>query len=127
MTLTEMIGQEQVLYFRIQDELMANRTMDEANAKAYAATCLERARAYAAHLTVMELPPYLKVWATDMAASSGKNLVKAHHNYLPWLAAFLVVRYGEAVEHWPVALTELDLERAHDWKIGKRVPTVVTV
>lgn len=127
LTITEMTEQEQVLLFKIEDELVSNRTMDEATAKQYAATCIERARAYATRLMTMSVPLYIQTWAVEMAVATGKTVIKVHHNYLPWLAAFLVVRYGEAVEHWPDSLTEKDLQRARDWKAGKDVPTVVVV
>lgn len=117
MQISEMTQREQVLYFNIQDELVANRTMEESTAAEYAAMCLERARAYQAKIATMLIPLYLTGWASEMAAKTGKALVKAHHNYLPWLDAFLVSRYGEAVEHWPNELTEKDMQRARDWKL----------
>lgn len=120
MTFADMTPQEQVTYFGIQDELVKNSTMDEATAKDYAAVCIERARAYQATIQAMTIPLYLTVWANEMAAKTGKAVVKVHHNYLPWLDAFLVTRYGEAVEHWPATLTEQDVERARDWKTGLR-------
>lgn len=109
--------QEQVIAFNIQDELVAGGTMDEATAERYAGVCIERARAYQAKLATMQVPLYLTVWATEMAAKTGKALIKAHHNYLPWLAAFVVSRYGEAVEAWPAELTERDVQRAREWKL----------
>lgn len=127
LTIAEMTEQEQVLAFKIEDELVATRTMDERTAHEYAAVCIERARAYAQRILTMSIPLYLQAWALEMAATSGKTVIKVHHNYLPWLAAFLVVRYGEAVEHWPDALTEKDLQRARDWKAGKGVPKVVHI
>lgn len=117
MQISEMTQREQVLYFNVQDELVANRTMEESTAAEYAAVCIERARAYRAKIAAMKIPLYLTAWASDMTGRTGKSLVKAHHNYLPWLDAFLVSRYGEAVEHWPDELTEKDLQRARDWKL----------
>ena len=122
--LMAMTEQEQVTCFGIEDELIANRTMDESSAKQYAALCIERARQYAAKVQSMTIPLYLHTWAKDMAARYGKTVVKVHHNYAPWIEAFLVTRYGEAVEHWPDQLSEKDLERARDWKT-KRPPSVV--
>lgn len=116
-TVEAMTEQEQVRWFRIQDELVANRVMDEATAAIYAGTCIERARAYQVKLGAMQIPLYLTVWASEMAAKTGTAVIKAHHNYLPWIPAFLVSRYGEAVEHWPDTLSGRDLERARDWKI----------
>jgi len=117
MTITGMSGQEQVLCFQIQDEVVANRTMDEAAAKEYSAICIERARTYQAKMATMQIPLYLTVWAADMQSRTGKAFVKAHHNYLPWIAALLVSRYGETGEHWPETVTEKDLQRARDWKL----------
>jgi hypothetical protein len=126
LTVATMTQQELVRCFAIEDELVAARTMDEATAKAYAALCIERARGYAARLTTMTIPLYLTTWAAQMAATHGVAEVKVHHNYLPWLAAFFVVRYGEAVEHWPETISEKDLERARKWKQGRQ-PSVVTM
>lgn len=127
LTMNELTDAEQVRYFQIQDELVANRVMDERTAKDYAAVCCERARAYAQHLATMAVPAYLHLWAAEMAAQHQKAAVKVHHNYLPWLAALLAVRYGEAVEHWPATVTEQDIERAREWKVGKRVPSAVSI
>lgn len=90
MDLTQMTEQEQVQYFTIQDDLAANRTMEEGPAAAYAAVCIERARAYQAKISTLAVPLYLTQWAMEMAAKTGKARVKAHHNYLPWLAAQLM-------------------------------------
>lgn len=108
---------EQVIAFNIHDELVAGGTMDEATAERYAGVCIARARAYQAKIATMQIPLYLAVWVKEMEAKSGKALIKAHHNYLPWLAAFCVSRYGEAVEHWPAELTERDVQRAREWKL----------
>ncbi len=124
-TITAMTDQEHVLRFKIEDELVMSRTMDQATAKSYAVTCIERARAYAERIKTMSIPLYLQIWAVDMAAATGKVVVKVHHNYLPWVQAFLVVRYGEAVDCWPDHITDKDIERARDWKSGNNVPTVV--
>lgn len=126
MTLAEMTEQEQVRCFQIQDDLTASRTMDEATASKYAGICIERARQYAEKVAAMKLPLYLTVWAKEMAVKTGKAMVKAHHNYLPWVEAFLVSRYGEAVEHWPSSLSERDLQRAREWKT-KGLPTAFSV
>lgn len=117
MRIEGMTEQEQMIGFKIQDDLVARGTMDEATAQQYAVTCIERARLYQAKIATMKIPLYLTVWATEMISLTGKAIVKAHHNYLPWLDAFLVSRYGEAVEHWPNELTEKDVQRARDWKL----------
>ncbi len=117
-TIAEMTEQEHVLYFQIADELVAARVMDEATATTYAATCVARARAYETKIQSMTIPLYLRVWAVEMAALRGRSTIKVHHNHLPWLAGFLVTRYGEAVESWPDATTDEDLKRAREWKTG---------
>lgn len=119
MTIVGMTDLEQVIRFKIQDDLVAHGTMDEAPAAQYAVTCIERARVYQAKLAVIEMPLYLTVWAKEMEAKTGKAMVKVHHNYLPWLAALLVSRYGEAVEHWPDRTSDDDLKRAREWKTGQ--------
>lgn len=114
-----MTQQEQVIAFGIQDELVARGTMDEATAERYAGVCIERARAYQAKIATMALHPYLATWAKEMEASTGKALVKVHHNYLPWIAALLVSRYGEAVESWPAEVSADDVKRAREWRTGR--------
>lgn len=121
-----MTDEEQVRCFQIQDELVASRTMEEATAEQYAALCIARSRAYEAKIASMTLPLYLTVWAKEMETKSGKRIIKIHHNYLPWVAAFLVSRYGEAVDAWPETVSEQDLKRAREWK-NKSLPAVVTV
>lgn len=118
-TLAEMTQQEQVRCFQIEDELVAARVMDAATATAYAAVCIERARAYEAKIQTMTIALYFTTWALEMAALRGKSIIKVHHNYLPWLAGFLVTRYGEAVDAWPDATTDEDVKRAREWKTGQ--------
>jgi len=127
LTRADLTDQEQLRELTIQDRLLAHRVMGKADARTYALICLERARAYAAHVQTMTLPTYLRQWAQEMAKDSGKSRILVHHNELPWVEAFLVVRYGEAVSAWPLRVTERDLQRARDWKSGKDIPTVVTV
>lgn len=126
LTITDMTEQEQVRCYRIEDELVAARVMDEATAHAYAAVCIERSRAYDAKIQAMTIPLYLRTWAMEMAVLKSCTEIKVHHNYLPWLAALLVTRYGEAVEHWPDTCSEDDLRRAREWKT-KGLPRVVAV
>lgn len=125
LTVSEMTEREQVTYFTIQDDLLANHTMAEADAQVYASVCLERARAYHVKIQCMAIPLYCTVWAAEMATKTGKAIIKVHHNYLPWLAGFLVSRYGEAVESWPETCSADDLKRAREWK--SRLPTIVTL
>lgn len=120
LTLAEMTQPEQVRCFQIEDELVAARVMEAATAKEYAVLCIDRARAYEAKIATMTVALYLRAWAVEMAAlHGGKTVIKVHHNYLPWLAGFLVTRYGEAVESWPDATTDEDVKRAREWKTGQ--------
>lgn len=57
-------------------------------------------------------------WAARMSVKYGEK-VKVWHNVLDWVSALYVVRWGEAVEHWPDVLTEKDIQRAHDWEGGR--------
>jgi len=85
-----------------------------------------RAVAYAAAVAALHVDPAIKAWAERMEARTGPT-VKVHHNVLPWVEALLVVRYGEAVEHWPGATTVADYGRALDWESGKNIPEPVRI
>ncbi len=67
------------------------------------------------------VPPPLREWAAVMTVRTGSETVKVGHNQLPWITALLVVRYGEATNHWPAAFTPDDLKRAYGWQQG-RIP-----
>jgi len=51
--------------------------------------------------------------------------VQVHANQLPWITALMVVRYGEAIDFWPDAFDEKDLDRAIEWKDKGRIPNGV--
>lgn len=123
-TLDGMTPAEQTLAFQIEDELLDGQIMDPQSVKGYAAVCIERARAYAAHFATMDIHPYLILWSVEMEKKYGRTTVKVHHNYLPWLSALMVVRYGEAVEHWPAVASEKDVEKARAWRRGAQPPAV---
>lgn len=77
-----------------------------------------RARAYQEQLATMGTPPVaLQEWAALMQGRFGER-VKVWHAWHPWLIALLVVRYGEAVEHWPEAFSDEDQKRAVHWLRG---------
>lgn len=122
---------EQVRFIKIKKALVANRVMDAHNANEYAGTCIERARAYDTKLLSMPVAAYLKEWAKEMTAQHETPFTKCHHNYLPWLAALMVVRYGEAVDQWePLREADpdhdqADIDRALRWQAGN-VPDAVT-
>jgi len=90
----------------------------------YEGVLAARRIAYAEHLKAAHVDPALKAWAERMAVRDGPT-VKVWHNDLPWLEALMVVRYGEAVEHWPSATTIADWGRATDWEAGKEIPFAV--
>jgi hypothetical protein len=54
--------------------------------------------------------PELAEWATKMAEKHGQHAV-VHGNVLGWAEAYMVARFGEAMYHWPDALSELEVQR----------------
>jgi hypothetical protein len=86
-----------------------------------------RRAAYDAELASMTVPAELAAWAERMELRFGFT-VRVWFNRLPWLAAFLVVRYGEAIDKWPDDFHEADVTRALEWErdpFGKRPNGVV--
>lgn len=82
-----------------------------------------RKEAYAEHVAEVKVPASVKAWAKRMAKLHGENgqdleEVKVWHNYLPWVEALLVVRYGEDPMQWPTEFTEADEQRAQQWENG---------
>ena len=64
------------------------------------------------------VPKVLQEWAGYMTAKYGPT-VKVHQcMYDNWLTALLIVRYGEAIHHWPSEYTESDIQRAARWFHG---------
>lgn len=84
-----------------------------------------RKKQYADHLLKMSVDPAVKAWSDRMESKYESKTVKVWHNELPWLEALMVVRYGEAVEHWPLATTVADWGRALDWESEKEIPHAV--
>lgn len=80
---------------------------------------------YASHISTMHVDPAIVAWAGRMQEREGSATVKVWHNTLNWIEALLVVRYGEAVEHWPAATSIADWGRALDWENGKEIPEAV--
>lgn len=87
----------------------------------YLATLASRAASYAAHIAAMQMDPDVPAWALAMAGKHGPY-VRVHHQITDWLTALLILRYGEAVEHWPVAVTAADRQRAAALLAGSRWP-----
>lgn len=86
----------------------------------YREVCRLRCEAFAEHLAAMESPPdELRRWAAFMFAYHGPRVRVHRIVYDNWLVALLVVRYGEALYHWPQAFSEGDLARAKRWQEGQ--------
>lgn len=98
---------------------LSDLTPAEQNALPYPELCRLRRQAYAAHAATMQVPEALTAWAATMERRHRNPKVQAWANQVPWLVALLIVRYGEAVEHWPDAFTEKDVQRAMEWAGGK--------
>lgn len=84
-----------------------------------------RREAYAEHITGMDIPPGLQRWADAMTARHGP-MVGVWQNIMPWLEAFMVVRYGEEPTSWPQEFSSFDVVRAERWLKGEDVPSMVT-
>ena len=80
----------------------------------YEATCAGRRAEYRARLDGFTISDGLKGWAADMTARFGP-LVQVWNHRLDWITALAVVRYGEAVDHWPSDFSEDDERRAWKW------------
>ena len=68
----------------------------------------------------MSVPKELQEWAGYMAAKYGPKVKLHQSEYTNWLTALLVVRYGEAVYHWPTEYSERDIQRAARWFHGDK-------
>lgn len=98
---------------------LADYTLEEQNDRelmTYAQLCALRREAYRAHVAQLHAPE-LTAAAARLAEVYGPA-AKAHHNAVPWDVAFLIGRYGEAIEHWPTSLTTEDLARLAQWEEG---------
>lgn len=85
-----------------------------------------RKRQYKEHISKMAfIDPALHAWAERMSAKHG-SMVKVWHNQLDWLSALMVVRYGEAIEHWPQGTSVADHGCSQEWESGN-IPYSVEV
>jgi hypothetical protein len=110
----------------LSEQKLGDYTPDEQNRLDYTVLCALRRKAYGEYVGGMLLDPVVRGWASAMAAKYGPK-VRVHANALPWLEALLVVRYGEAIDHWPTELSEKDLNRAKEWALGKIPANVVLI
>lgn len=65
---------------------------------------------------LVEAYPELARFDAEMTERHGKWAL-AHNNIVTWPEAFMVGRYGEAVDFWPDALTADDLRRIERWDV----------
>ena len=98
---------------------------DELNALPYAQVLAIRQKAYAEHVAAMPVDEEIAAWAERMTAKHGPK-VKVWENVIDWLTALLIVRWGEAPEHWPAEFEADDRSRALSWEAGGRQATGVT-
>ncbi len=75
---------------------------------------------YAAHMKAMHIQPELKEWAQFMTARYGAKVQLHFSHYTDWVLALMIVRWGEAEEHWPEEFTDKDVRRAVSWYKGKK-------
>jgi len=104
---------------------LSDYTAEEQAKLAYPDLCKLRRQAYAAHAATIPVPAALDGWAATMTKRHGPK-VQVWANQVPWIVALLVVRYGEAVDHWPAAFTDKDVDRAARWAQGD-IPTGVSL
>lgn len=84
----------------------------------YAAIAQDRAERWAKQLEGREELAEIREWAGQMTIRHRNQYVRAHRTVLPWVTALYVVRYGEAEDYWPEALTADDARRARGWLLG---------
>jgi len=73
-----------------------------------------RLATYTESVLEMTIPDELAKWATMMKVFYPGG-VALWGITMPWLAALMVVRYGEDTRHWPFQFSAGDLKRAQDW------------
>lgn len=83
----------------------------------YPEVCRLRRAAYTEHLDQHGLREALAEFRAAMEANHGA-LAQAWHNVVPWDVAFMVGRYGEAIDYWPTELSEADAARLKEWGTG---------
>jgi hypothetical protein len=66
-------------------------------------------------------------WAQRMGEKYG-HVAAVHTNAVPWTHAFMVMRYGEEVAHWPTTLSERDFARMQQAEgVNGQVPRLGTM
>ena len=100
-------------------------TPDELNALKYEDLLRVRQAAYREHVAGMSVNPEIEIWAARMTAKHGR-FVQMWANTVDWPTALLILRWGEAPEHWPAEFGEDDVRRALTWEAGTRRADGVT-
>jgi hypothetical protein len=87
----------------------------------------ERRAAYQQHLDKYPaIRAKLASFVSEMVSQRQNAKVKMWANVLPWDQAFLVARYGEAVEQWPTDIGDGDELRAWRWVQQGDTPAGIT-
>lgn len=81
-----------------------------------------RRDAFMEHARAMIVPDSLKKWAQVMRSMHGDVVRVWGVSYSSYLVALMVIRYGEAIEHWPLEFTEFDERRAIEWQTSTGKP-----
>lgn len=114
---------------------LSDFTDAELNAMPYENVKALRRQAAIAHVTGMPQDPRITAWVPRMTRKHKTDVVGMHFHgrhhlnrtsdnkpvfepdtALPWLAALLIGRYGEAPYHWPTEWSEDDIKRALEWE-----------
>lgn len=85
----------------------------------------DRYERWAKYIGALTVPDELRAWEKAMATQYDSETCVIWANRVPWIAALLIVIYGEAEYFWPTALGASEIKRAEDWMIGKRPPNGV--
>jgi hypothetical protein len=91
-----------------------------------------RVAAFERRASQFELTHDVRAFVGAQVAQYGPK-VRVWNNTMSWLAAFLVVRYGENLTHWPSRdasgkrqFSDADNQRARSWAIRNEWPDGVT-
>ncbi|MDQ6989210.1 MAG: hypothetical protein Q9M19_04945 [Mariprofundaceae bacterium] len=99
-------------------------TREEEAAMPYQDLLALRRAAYDEHLQAMEIAPEFVEWQAQMVTKYGPLVQVWQNIYDSYLIALLVVRYGEALQYWPLRFSDGDYKRAQQWYRGT-IPTAV--
>lgn len=106
-------------------EMLLGISIEEQATMPYQDLCNMRTAAYGEHVASMSVPQRLKEFAALMQARYGSKMKVWHAVQTSWLVALCIVRYGEAVEHWPAEFSADDIARAIKWEQGETPSGIV--